>query len=37
MHGVNIIKGLGFLDIPPHIHSNGRYSDKPRLIRGKLP
>ena len=31
-HAANIKECEGFIEIPPHVHDNGRYADKPSLF-----
>ena len=33
-HIVDLIKGEGFMDVPLHVHEQGRYADKPKFFRG---
>jgi hypothetical protein len=34
-HLRSIWKKDGFIEVAPHVHEDGRYADKPRLIRGQ--
>lgn len=34
-HLRTIWKKDGFMEVAPHVHEDGRYADKPRLIRGQ--